>query len=41
MADVDAALEQQIPSVPPRQREGDINHHQEANYLRRELKDLS
>ncbi len=35
MADVDAALGQQVLDVPQRQREPDIHHHHEADHLGR------
>ncbi len=35
MADVDAALEQQVLDVPQRQRETDIHHYHEADHLGR------
>lgn len=31
MTDVDAALEEQVLDVPPRQRESDVHHHHEAD----------
>jgi len=38
MADVDAALEQQILDVPQRERETHVHHHHEADYLWRRVK---